>query len=253
MGGEGSSVCVECRPRPCKEEATPPRTIFAFPTAQVDGGFEKYFPGELFEVESLRAIRASKRHVQYLVNWKGYDQTHNSWEPEHVIPQQCIEDFHDARDITIDTAQTEADIAFGVGSALLKVRLTSGEFKVVIPTAAYSSVAHSHSLLARARSPPSRAGQEPLELELDVGEVRQTTAVQFDSFEDAGWFIQGELAYPDRIFGCAMLKKGRGSAHDMYIIGGPLCVQYVPPAHAQPPSHTQPTLSALQVHGANPP
>ena len=40
--------------------------------------------------------RLVRRKLQYLVQWKGYDVSHNSWEPaDHVVhAKQLVEDFH---------------------------------------------------------------------------------------------------------------------------------------------------------------
>ena len=198
------------------------------PTHQVDGGLDMYIAGKQYEVNKLVALRIVNFKVQYLVNWEGFNQTHDSWEPEGSIALELKEAFHDVRDITIDSTQVDMDISHEVGQALLKLRRAEGEFSVSIRTASLPPVAHAQ--LARAAHPPSRNGMEPLKVEVDVGDTRMTTQVQLDNFEDAGAWLQLQVAYPGQMFGCGVLKKGRGSAHDMIFFGFPLVVGCVAPA-----------------------
>ena len=79
----------------------------------------------------------------------------------------------------------------------------------------------------RLRTPPSR-GDTPFELEVDVGPEVQTTELQYDLLPDIGWALALENARPRTMFGCAVLKRGKPSNHDMWLAGPPFvfkCVQ----------------------------
>ena len=41
---------------------------------------------EEYEAEKILDIRNYKKRIEYLVKWKGYDNTENTWEPaKHLI------------------------------------------------------------------------------------------------------------------------------------------------------------------------
>lgn len=68
------------------------RTIKAPPPTITD-------QGEEYEVEAILKFRWTKhtpRHFQYLVSWKGYDGSHNSWESEANVQnaQEKLQEFH---------------------------------------------------------------------------------------------------------------------------------------------------------------
>ena len=50
---------------------------------------------EEYEVEEVRKHRKWGRRTQYLVHWKGYDDEHNQWIAETVLPhtKEAIEDY----------------------------------------------------------------------------------------------------------------------------------------------------------------
>jgi len=49
-----------------------------------------------YEVESILDSKISRKKLFYLVHWKGYDTTENSWEPTQNLlnSQELINDFH---------------------------------------------------------------------------------------------------------------------------------------------------------------
>lgn len=49
-----------------------------------------------YEVEKILDSRLNRRKLQYLVQWKGYDDSHNDWEPaENLKHSKClVNEFH---------------------------------------------------------------------------------------------------------------------------------------------------------------
>ncbi|KAF9810337.1 hypothetical protein IEO21_06996 [Rhodonia placenta] len=59
------------------------------PAIEVEGDEE-------YEVERIKDSRIFRRQLQYLVKWKGYDDSHTSWEPARNVANApaLIADFH---------------------------------------------------------------------------------------------------------------------------------------------------------------
>ena len=53
---------------------------------------------EEWEVESVKDSQFSRRQLQYLVHWKGYDVSEDSWEPAKHLEHapELVQAFHDA-------------------------------------------------------------------------------------------------------------------------------------------------------------
>ncbi len=48
-----------------------------------------------YEVEAIRAHRYQRRKLQYLIKWKGYPESDNTWEPlDNVCAPQLIKKYH---------------------------------------------------------------------------------------------------------------------------------------------------------------
>ena len=111
--------------------------------AQADGGFAAYKHQEEYEVESLKSMRIKEGKVEYLVSWVNFDQTYDTWERENNISPDLVEDFHDKRDITVDTVQTDFDLSEAVAAELMRrARQPEHGFQVSVPSATYAPVAH---------------------------------------------------------------------------------------------------------------
>ena len=78
----------------------------------------------VFEVESILGVKKVKNSVLYLVKWKNYPDTENTWEPEINLSgaQKILRDFKsrkqvlDAKDIKIENAfiNNSGEILFAV-------------------------------------------------------------------------------------------------------------------------------------------
>ncbi|XP_035781807.1 histone-lysine N-methyltransferase Su(var)3-9-like isoform X1 [Anopheles albimanus] len=69
-------------------------------TASSSGGGKKEFhkkpspPSEEYEVESIKDIQIVKSDPHFLIKWKGYDNSHDTWEPlEHLRSCNMLNDF----------------------------------------------------------------------------------------------------------------------------------------------------------------
>ena len=52
---------------------------------------------DLYEVEYIIDSHYKRRHLEYLVHWKGYNETNHTWEPKgNLLPmtQVAISNFH---------------------------------------------------------------------------------------------------------------------------------------------------------------
>ena len=50
----------------------------------------------IFEVEKILKLRRRKGRNEYLIKWKGFNNSSNSWEPEENINEQLVEAFNDS-------------------------------------------------------------------------------------------------------------------------------------------------------------
>ena len=75
--------------RPHPVDKIPGRAPSNPPPVEVEGEEE-------FEVEEVLDARVKRRKLEYLVRWKGYDESNNTWEPEENLGNAPakIQDFH---------------------------------------------------------------------------------------------------------------------------------------------------------------
>ena len=49
---------------------------------------------DCWEVEEIRDIREKRRKKEYLVHWKGYPDSDDSWVKEEDIDDEIVKDYH---------------------------------------------------------------------------------------------------------------------------------------------------------------
>lgn len=146
-----------------------PRPLAAqTPQAEADGGgssSEEEEAGEeeealqgsdVFEVESLLAKRRNNGAAQYLIKWKGYSSTLNSWEPTKHLPQNLVREFEDERgpeEETEDDAESgESADESGTADDLAAAPAATGRKRARTPAASLTaSVASSKPLAGPGR------------------------------------------------------------------------------------------------------
>ena len=78
--------------RPFKPGTFPTQQVPPPPPPELIGDAEEW------EVESVKDSRFSRRQLQYLVHWKGYDVSEDTWEPAKHLEHapELVQAFHDA-------------------------------------------------------------------------------------------------------------------------------------------------------------
>ena len=56
--------------------------------------------GTQYEIEALLDTRQEGENIEYLVSWKGWDSSWDTWEPAKELPEGCIAAFHAGRTST---------------------------------------------------------------------------------------------------------------------------------------------------------
>ena len=75
---------------PAKSSPIPPHSFPAAPPAAYIKDNHEYF-----EVEDIRDSRRVRNRLEYLIKWKGYPESDNSWEPlSHIPARGLVKEFH---------------------------------------------------------------------------------------------------------------------------------------------------------------
>lgn len=81
------------KPYLCPNDLFKNRVILDYPVPEIDEEGD-----EIFEVEQIldkRVVGKKKKRVEYLLRWKGYDTSHDTWEPMEMLEgsQELIDEF----------------------------------------------------------------------------------------------------------------------------------------------------------------
>ena len=134
-----------------------PRPLAAqTPQAEADGGgssSEEEEAGEeeealqgsdVFEVESLLVKRRNNSAAQYLIKWKGYSSTLNSWKLTKHLPQNLVREFEDERgpeEETDDDAESgESADESGTADGLAAAPAATGRKRAQTPAASLTGL-----------------------------------------------------------------------------------------------------------------
>jgi len=75
---------------PTKSTSIPPHSFASAPPALYIKDDH-----EFFEIEEIRDSRRINNRLQYLIKWKGYPESDNSWEPlTHIPARGLVKEFH---------------------------------------------------------------------------------------------------------------------------------------------------------------
>lgn len=74
--------------------------------ADADASSPKQLDDGFFEIETIRRKRLRKGEVQYLIKWRGWPETANTWEPLHNL--QSVPDLIHAFEESLKSAATSA-------------------------------------------------------------------------------------------------------------------------------------------------
>ena len=85
----------------------PPRQLPALTLAQIGDP-------DVYEVEAIRAKRLTAKRVKYLIQWRGFDESHNSWEAPANINKQLVAQFE-----AVGAAARTAVASSSVGTSAL--------------------------------------------------------------------------------------------------------------------------------------
>lgn len=186
--------------------------------SQALGGVEKYQDGGEHKAERVVGARVGPGGTELNVAWEGYDHTYNTWEPRANVLDKSLE-----RSYLVDS-HTEVDIEHALDEmrellygAMAKLRSPEAGMEVVVPTAAFSPVAH--ALLRRLSRVPSQAGKRPLRIETKQRGGRTKSWLDIDGLGDVAFVGALHFVRPEHAFGALLFKKGRDHARDMYFLG----------------------------------
>jgi len=76
---------------------------------------------EEWEVKEILDSRMKNKHLQYLVNWMGYNSAENSWEPDKILantPEAIKESHNKHPDAPRNQGQQPSKISHGGSSKI---------------------------------------------------------------------------------------------------------------------------------------
>ena len=188
---------------------------------QAHGGVEDYDDGEEWQVSEIEALVPRGGDIVAYVGWTGYNRVYNTFEPlVNIVDRTLVTKFQEQNTDLI--AQALWSMRDEVAATLLKQRYVYSGLEVPVPAAAHSEVAR--ALLARWSRPPSRAGKAAIKLEVSDGATVRTTQLQLDLLNDIAWLLKLELARPEKMFGCVVVRRGKTSNGGMLVFGPPFVV-----------------------------
>ena len=131
-----------------------------------------------WEVESILGVRRQRNQLQYLIQWKGFSEAHDSWElAKNVHVEKLVDEFYKnhptairstsspilIHSLTMSTTPLSERIEDVPASLPLAERLSSPSPSLPSPTLADEPLVNIDT------RPPSHAGTEPSSAEVDIG------------------------------------------------------------------------------------
>lgn len=76
----------------------------------------------VYVVEKILSHRANGNKTEYLIHWKGYDETHNSWEPrQNIYDDSLLEQYHNKN----NTSDSDEQIEFPMTASVFRLKFIS--------------------------------------------------------------------------------------------------------------------------------
>ena len=155
----------------------------------------------------IAAERVKSGQIEYLIKWKGYDHTYDTWQTRgDILDKKLIANWRtksDAMHFELWSMRAE------VGKKVKKMRAEEGDVEIPIP-AVHSTGAR--ALLRYLARPPSREGSTALKLEEQHVGGRVRFSLELNGLEDIGWALLLQTIYPGEAYGALIYCKGTSSA-----------------------------------------
>jgi len=189
----------------------------------VNGGVETYESGKEFVALIISAERVRSGRKQYLVKWKDYDHTYDTWEDSEDVGASYIDVYNEAvhgirHELSMISDETVQKV--------VSLKEEKGAVEVPIP-AIHGEAAH--RVLRHLSRPPSRVGQEPLPIETKTIGGRRRSFVTLNALEDIAWALQFHTVRPDKAYGALLYAKGGAQDNDMLFFGPEFVAEYDEP------------------------
>ena len=195
--------------------------------SQALGGVEKYQDGGEHKAERVVGARVGPGGTELNVAWEGYDHTYNTWEERaNVLGKSLERKYAVDSQVGVDIEHALDEMREQLYGSMAKLRSPEMGMEVVVPTAAFSPVAH--ALLRRLSRVPSQAGKRPLSIETKQRNGRTKSWLEINGLGDIAFVGALHFVRPESAFGALLFKKGRDHARDMYFLGPKLTLECVP-------------------------